>query len=688
MVIGLVLVCASLQPLLAVDEVKFNLGRAEHNSFVADDVAVHLDYGSGESVSLHITAARLALPKDNEFQLTEIHCESGTLSGGVLQCENGRFSTHHKDHGKITGNIDMVYHLYGSQGKFVLPAIAINGSNFAAQAAFDADGWRAGVKGDRVDLAWLRKTLEPYGYWPADYSDESGSVDIDVQADGAGDDIHRLQGMLQAHNVGFYGENAAEEFTGKIRFNIDASDGWRILAEGDLDNGVLFVVPGITVSNIKPGITLDLTEQPLHFSFDTTLDAALEQITVRQLDVDHPGVMTASVQAYAAMADPVRIHTADITLSVGNTGRFYATWLQPFLLDTTFNAMEIAGGLQARLGVRDNEFHDLDLHFDDLHAYDGDGRFHIAGLDGSFRVNEEAAPVESALSWQGAGIYRLDTGGGKLALVSSNREVEITNWEDVPVLGGELRMNELNITNAGKRDMSIRLDGELTSIAMADFTRAMGWPIMSGELTGAIEGLTYKSGNLDVQGEINIGLFDGNIVIRNLSIDDLFGVVPVLHADIDINNLDLELLTNRFSFGYIQGRLGGRVHQLELQAWRPVYFEAELMTPENDNSRHRISQQAVENLGYLGGGSVNALSSGFLRVFKDYSYGLLGISCRLINGVCELGGVRDTENGFILVSRGGLLPPWIEVRGTGHSIAWPVLIEGLKTIATNKPEIR
>ncbi len=112
------------------------------------------------------------------------------------------------------------------------------------------------------------------------------------------------------------------------------------------------------------------------------------------------------------------------------------------------------------------------------------------------------------------------------------------------------------------------------------------------------------------------------------------------------------------------------------------------MTPENDNSRHRISQQAVENLGYLGGGSVNALSSGFLRIFKDYSYGLLGISCRLINGVCELGGVRDTENGFILVSRGGLLPPWIEVRGTGHSIAWPVLIEGLKTIATNKPEIR
>jgi hypothetical protein len=282
----------------------------------------------------------------------------------------------------------------------------------------------------------------------------------------------------------------------------------------------------------------------------------------------------------------------------------------------------------------------------------------------------------------------LDIGAGKLALESSNLGVNIVSWEDVPVLDGVLNIDALNIINAGKPDMTVMLDGSLSPIAMPNFTQAMGWPIMSGNLTGAIKGLTYKRGNLQVEGQIDIGVFDGNVIIRNLHIEELFGLVPVMHADIDIHTLDLELLTGRFDFGKIQGRLGGKIHKLELQAWQPVYFEAELATPLSDTSRHRISQQAVDNLGYIGGGSINALSSGFLQIFKEYSYGRLGIGCRLYNGVCELSGVSDTEDGFIIVSRGGLLPPWIEVKGTGHSITWTSLVEGLRTITTNRPEIR
>jgi hypothetical protein len=125
-----------------------------------------------------------------------------------------------------------------------------------------------------------------------------------------------------------------------------------------------------------------------------------------------------------------------------------------------------------------------------------------------------------------------------------------------------------------------------------------------------------------------------------------------------------------------------------LQAWRPVYFEAELATPEDDRTRHRISQRAVDNLGFIGGGATAALSSGLLRYFKEYSYGRLGVSCRLYNGACELGGVEKTDDGFLLLTRGGVLPPWIEVRGTGRSIDWYDLVEGMKRIANEPPEIR
>ncbi len=222
---------------------------------------------------------------------------------------------------------------------------------------------------------------------------------------------------------------------------------------------------------------------------------------------------------------------------------------------------------------------------------------------------------------------------------------------------------------------------------MTDFTQALGWPIMSGQLTGVIQGLKYHRGNLQVGGHINVGLFNGNVVVRNLRVEELFGLVPSLYADIDIEDIDLEQLTERFSFGKIEGTLNGKVHKLELQAWQPVYFEAEVATAEDDEVRHRISQKAVDNLGYLGSGATGALSSGFLSFFKEYSYGRLGISCRLYNSACELGGVGETSNGFYILTRGGMLPPWVEVKGAGHSISWNTLIEGLKTITTNQPEI-
>ncbi|HSR62625.1 MAG TPA: hypothetical protein VLN56_04385 [Gammaproteobacteria bacterium] len=673
---------------VAVDRVEFSLGRIEYNNVSTENVAVEIAYGTGKDASLHITVARLLLPRAGDFEQLEIDCKGALLTATVIRCRDGSFQARSKVLGNISGRIGMDYHLDGSEGRIALSGIDAGEGGIAATAMFNADGWHAAIQGKGVELPWLRKTLETHGIWPANYSDESGSVDINVTLDGNGPDLHAIGGVLRAQKAGFYGTNAAEDFSGEIHFDIEARDGWHIQAEGDLEDGAVFVEPGITIGNICPGIALELSKHPLRFSIDTTLDDSLQQVAIRQLDIEHAGVMAANVQAVAIRGENVQIQQADVALSTNDTGKLYTTWLQPFLLDSQFSSMETAGALKARAGIRDNALGDLHMVFDDVHAYDGNGRFHIAGLDGSLTVNAETTPVTSTLSWIGAGIYRLDTGAAKLELVSSNREVNVVSWEDVPVLGGELRIDTLNVTDFGREDMTIRLDGELTPIAMADFTRAMNWPLMSGELTSTIKGLTYKRGNLEVNGQINVGLFDGNVVVRNLSIEDLFGLVPVLKADIDIRSLDLELLTNRFSFGYIQGRLGGKVHKLELQAWRPVYFEAELMTPEDDDSRHRISQQAVDNLGYLGGGAINALSKGFLRFFQEYSYGRLGISCRLINGVCELGGVRETDDGFIIVSRGGLFPPWIEVIGTGHSIAWPVLVQGLKTISTKKPEIK
>ena len=185
-------------------------------------------------------------------------------------------------------------------------------------------------------------------------------------------------------------------------------------------------------------------------------------------------------------------------------------------------------------------------------------------------------------------------------------------------------------------------------------------------------------------------MFDGNVVVHDLRVGDLFGADPVLTTDIDIHDLDLEQLTNAFSFGKIEGKLGGQIHGLKLENWSPVAFDAKFETPPDDHSTHRISQRAVENLSSIGsGGVMGALSTGYLKVFKNYSYDRLGISCVLKDGYCSMDGVAPAPNGdYYIVSRGGMLPPWIDVKGTGRRVAWTDLVFGLKRIASGNASIQ
>ena len=190
--------------------------------------------------------------------------------------------------------------------------------------------------------------------------------------------------------------------------------------------------------------------------------------------------------------------------------------------------------------------------------------------------------------------------------------------------------------------------------------------------------VVYRDGRITTGGAIVINVFDGNVVVRNLTVERPLQTRPVVRADVDIWGLALEPMTRAFSFGEIQGRLDGRVHDLVLESWRAVSFDAGFATPPDDDSRHRISQNAVDNLAALGGGA-GALSSTFLGFLQTFSYDRLGVSCRLRHGVCEMGGVEPAERGYYIVKGGGL-PPRIDVLGFNERVAWDTLIERLRNI--------
>ena len=86
-------------------------------------------------------------------------------------------------------------------------------------------------------------------------------------------------------------------------------------------------------------------------------------------------------------------------------------------------------------------------------------------------------------------------------------------------------------------------------------------------------------------------MFDGAVTVRDLEAERIFGVLPSLSASIDLQNLDLEQLTETFEFGRIGGRVDGYVHDLRMLDWRPVAFDAWLGTPEGQARSEAISRQ-------------------------------------------------------------------------------------------------
>ena len=79
-----------------------------------------------------------------------------------------------------------------------------------------------------------------------------------------------------------------------------------------------------------------------------------------------------------------------------------------------------------------------------------------------------------------------------------------------------------------------------------------------------------------------------------------------------------------------------------------------------------------------GGGSVmQALQSGVLQFFDEYSYEKLGITCRLRGDVCEMSGVEPAAGGYYIVKGSGV--PRIDIIGNAGRVNWNQLMSSIQT---------
>jgi len=378
--------------------------------------------------------------------------------------------------------------------------------------------------------------------------------------------------------------------------------------------------------------------------------------------------------------------TADLTLRDSSIPYLYTGFVQVQLAGTILGALETEGRVSGTVRVADSALRSADLEFDDVILDDELGRFAVYGLDGAvdWSADADATPAASRLAWDSGSIYGLIVGSGEVQMRLGNDDVELLQPLRLPTMGGALRINQLTLHAFGTEEATGSLDAELEPVQLGQLTGALGWPAFSGTLSGRLPLLQLAGDTVTVGGVLSAQLFDGSMTMSNLRIEQPFGRVPRLHADVAVRNLDLQRVTDAFSFGFIQGRLSGDVTGLSLQNWRLASMDMFFYTPNDDRSQHRISQRAVENLASVGGGGATAaLSTGFLRFFEVFAYDRIGLRCLLRNGVCAMSGVEPVKPGaqgagYYIVKGKGV--PRIDVVGYRDSVSWPRLVQQLAAI--------
>jgi hypothetical protein len=675
-----------LCPSLAVQSADLLVGRVGSISgedWHVEDLEVAIDLGNEDLAA----GIRIGLIEVSSTALSiadsRIQCDRVEVTPEDFACRSATFDVDLPGVGRqsFPGQVD--YNRSTGAVRFELTRVPVAGGALQLQGAVSEETVDIQYSGTTLNVANLSEIAGRLGVTLAGYS-ASGTGDIAGTLRTQGGAISRITANAALRETSMANESGtivADSARGNIALDLTRSTGgWEFTVDVAADGGEAYVEP----------VYANLTETPVVLSAAGHSGKDFREVDLARYSVQLGSEFTAGgalqLQLPAGVA-PVSL-SASVTLTNASFETMYTSLLQVFAAGTLFGNLETAGTVSGTINVADNAVASADLELRDIIADDRDKRFAVYGLDGRIRWpgadGEPSDSDASYLHWEGASVYEIPLGETRIDALLGGDDFELLEAVRIPTLDGVLDVNRLSISNYGKEEATGLLDAELEPVQLGALTGAFGWPAFSGTLSGKLPLLQYDGGTVTLGGTLSARAFDGDIEFSNLRLEQPFGRVPRLYGDLRLRQLDLEQVTDTFSFGLIQGRLSGDVTGLAMTAWVPTAMDLHLYTPPDDRSRRRISQRAVENLASVGGGgAAAALSGGFMSFFDVFSYRRIGLRCVLSDGTCRMSGAGpagDSEfgQGYYIVEGSGL--PRIDVVGYRSEVSWSRLVRQLVQI--------
>ncbi|NNF52282.1 MAG: hypothetical protein HKN59_07560 [Gammaproteobacteria bacterium] len=670
------LVLMAPAPVSALAAGEFVAAELKGDGWSASNVTFQLALTDNSDFSGRVVAASLRIPElQIELRDVTIDCPLLALNRAAVSCADARISLLGLplDSPRLTATF--YYEFDTGATKLELPRVRIAGGQ--ASVVFSGQqNWRADITTTGLSMAKLKAAAR--GWFAIPLPDGvDGKLDSRLRLEG-GDRIERANGRASFYAISGSNEAgslASENLGASIDFDARRDDtDWLADLTLSESRGQAYFLP----------VFIDFALNPLVLSASVVIPADGDWLVDFKTEQAGIGAFTGELAIDGRNGE---LRQAAVTSGRAVLPGAYDVYLQPFLVGTSADSLETAGAIEVKADFSGPTLRALELGLTEIYLDDRRGRFALYGLEGNVNWQGDAIG-RSLLSWQGGYVYKIGVGAAKLTLDTGRGNVLLVEPAVIPVLDGRLRLSRFELATSESDLPDLEFEADIEQIGLRALTRALGWPPFSGTLSGRIPRMRLANNAITVAGAMSAEVFDGSITIDNLYISEPFGVLPQATADVTIRTVDLAALSSTFSFGHMEGRLDGELKQLRMLGFSPVSFGAKLYTTPNDRSRHRISQQAIENISDLGGaGATAVLSRGLLRFFEDFAYDKIGWSCVLEDEICSMSGVAPAPNGGYYIVKGKGLPR-INVIGYRSRVSWPTLVAKLRNINASSASVR
>lgn len=665
-----------VMPIAAVNTSAFDAGSISGNGWKLEGVKFVVVGFNQKKPQVKFTAKKLSLPKPfNDLSVADIQCHDFTWNQDEVNCNQGKASV--QSAYWQSPSTQFSFRLTNKNSIIRLQDARLMGSRLTLEAEADAENWRCKFWAKQVSDALINKLLELKPPSAKQKPTQKGLINLQGTLSGqlntinhfnVTTDINGLTDQTQDGTVASENLNVRVQLEGKKT----VGNQWLWRSQSQITGGALYVDP----------VYLESGPQPITLDAQGLWNTKTKQADIQDFTYQHPGAGALSGNATGYYHDGFHFDKANVILQSSTLQQLATVYASPFFTESPINGMTLSGNVQGKISFDKQLLTDAAVQFSKLNTKDSVGR--LAINDGTGTINWSADPLQtktSTLSWQHLAIKGFPIKTASLKLASNGNQFRLTEKVMLPFLSGMIAVNKFTWQHHKNEEPDIAFAGSISNLNLEQLTKKLGWTTLSGKISGQIPGVHYHNNTLSLDGGLTINVFDGIVKLNHLASSGLFSDFPKLTGEIEIQNLDLDKLTQKVEFGNITGRLSGFVNKLELENWHPVTFFAWLGTPDDDDSDHWISQKAVKNIASIGGGVASDLfSRGFLSFFETFRYDKIGMGCYLHGGVCQLMGLETKDKGYYLIKGG--LPPRIDVVGYNSRLNWDVLVERLSRAAS------